>query len=47
MTNKIEIFDTKKENNLIVHFAKELPADVSAEFIAVVDDVMFCERKEM
>tara|TARA_B100000809_G_scaffold34084_1_gene29901 strand:+ start:9455 stop:12229 length:2775 start_codon:yes stop_codon:yes gene_type:complete len=35
---KIEIFDTKKENNLIVHFAKELPTNVNAEFIAVVDD---------
>jgi len=35
---KIEIFDTKKENNLIVHFAKELPADVNAAFIAVVDE---------
>ncbi len=35
---KIEIFNTKKENNLIVHFSKELPQDVSAEFIAVVDD---------
>jgi alanyl-tRNA synthetase len=35
---KVEIFDTKKENNLIVHFSKELPKDVNAEFIAVVHD---------
>jgi alanyl-tRNA synthetase len=35
---KIEIFNTKKENNLIVHFAKELPQNVHAEFIAVVDE---------
>ncbi|MDG1477741.1 MAG: alanine--tRNA ligase [Vicingaceae bacterium] len=35
---KVEIFDTKKENNLIVHFSKELPSDVNAEFIAVVDE---------
>jgi len=35
---KVEIFDTKKENNLIVHFAKELPQDVRAQFIAVVDE---------
>lgn len=35
---KIEIFDTKKENNLIVHFSKELPQDVKRQFIAVVDD---------
>ena len=35
---KVEIFDTKKENNLIVHFSKELPSDVNAQFIAVVDE---------
>jgi alanyl-tRNA synthetase len=35
---KIKIFDTKKENNLIVHFAKELPQDVRAQFIAAVDE---------
>ena len=35
---KIEIFDTKKENNLIVHFSKELPNNVNAQFIAVVDE---------
>ncbi len=35
---KVEIFDTKKENNLIVHFSKELPKNVDSEFIAVVDE---------
>ncbi|WP_417886466.1 alanine--tRNA ligase [Zunongwangia sp.] len=34
---KISIIDTKKENNQIVHFAKKLPQDISAEFTAVVD----------
>ncbi|HSP84011.1 MAG TPA: alanine--tRNA ligase, partial [Gillisia sp.] len=33
----IKIIDTKKENNLIIHFAKNLPEDVSSKFIAVVD----------
>jgi alanyl-tRNA synthetase len=31
------IFDTKKENNLIVHLAEQLPADTSAKFTAKVD----------
>jgi alanyl-tRNA synthetase len=35
---KIEIFDTKKENNLIVHFTKEIPTAINAGFIAVVDE---------
>ncbi len=35
---KVEIFNTKKENNLIVHFSKQLPQNVNAEFIAVVDE---------
>jgi alanyl-tRNA synthetase len=30
------VFDTKKENNLIVHFVNELPADVNATFVAQV-----------
>ena len=34
---KIAIIDTKKENNLIVHFAKDLPKNPNAEFKAVVD----------
>ncbi len=33
---KSSIFDTKKENNLIVHLMKDLPSDVSATFEAVV-----------
>jgi len=32
----VAIFDTKKENNLIVHFVNELPADVNATFVAHV-----------
>jgi alanyl-tRNA synthetase len=35
---KVNITDTKKENNLIVHFTEELPKDVNAQFIAVVDE---------
>jgi alanyl-tRNA synthetase len=33
----IEIIDTKKENNLILHFAKSLPSNVNAIFVAKVD----------
>jgi len=33
---KTSLFDTKKENNLIVHLMKELPSDVHATFEAVV-----------
>ena len=33
----IEIIDTKKENNLILHFAKQLPENVEAGFIAKVN----------
>lgn len=32
----IYIIDTKKENNLIIHFTKSLPADLSASFLAKV-----------
>ena len=32
----IYIFDTKKENNVIIHFTKTLPTDLSAHFIAKV-----------
>ena len=35
--DKTSIFDTKKENNLIIHFTNELPADTSSNFKAVVD----------
>jgi alanyl-tRNA synthetase len=33
----IDIIDTKKENNLILHFAKQLPENVNATFIAKVN----------
>jgi alanyl-tRNA synthetase len=33
----IEIIDTKKENNLILHFAKKLPENVSNSFVAKVN----------
>jgi alanyl-tRNA synthetase len=32
----IEIIDTKKENNLIIHFTKQLPENINANFIAKV-----------
>ncbi len=37
-SEKIHITDTKKENNLIVHYADRLPLTVNAAFIAKVDD---------
>lgn len=33
----IDIVDTKKENNLILHFAKKLPENLSAVFVAKVN----------
>ncbi|WP_100615047.1 alanine--tRNA ligase [Confluentibacter citreus] len=33
----IEIIDTKKENNLIIHFAKSLPTDLNQTFTAKVN----------
>ncbi len=33
----IEIIDTKKENNLILHFAKQLPENLQASFVAKVN----------
>jgi alanyl-tRNA synthetase len=33
----IDIIDTKKENNLILHFAKQLPENIEANFIAKVN----------
>ena len=35
---KIEIYDTKRENGQAVHLAKKLPADLTATFEAVVDE---------
>jgi len=34
---KVKVFDTKKENNLILHFTKELPSDVNAALTAKVN----------
>jgi alanyl-tRNA synthetase len=34
----IDIIDTKKENNLILHFAKQLPENVNASFVAKVNN---------
>jgi alanyl-tRNA synthetase len=36
-SESIRIFDTKKENNLIVHLATELPSDLNARFEARID----------
>ncbi|MEZ4856225.1 MAG: alanine--tRNA ligase [Gelidibacter sp.] len=35
--NVIYILDTKKENNVVIHFAKNLPAHINETFKAVVD----------
>lgn len=34
---KVEIFDTKKENNLIIHYSKKLPSKITESFQAVVN----------
>ncbi len=36
--NVVYILDTKKENNLIIHIAKNLPQEIEARFTAVVDE---------
>lgn len=36
--NEVSIFNTKRENNLIVHFSTQLPNDPSAVFLAQVDE---------
>ncbi len=41
---KIGIFDTKKENGIIVHFTKELPSDLSGSWSAEVSE---SKRREM
>ncbi len=35
---RLEIFDTKRENNLAVHLVKKLPQDVTATFIARINE---------
>ncbi len=35
--HQLKIVDTKKENDLIIHFAEKIPADLSGELIARVD----------
>ena len=37
INEKVEIIDTKKENNLIIHFADSLPENIDASFTATVD----------
>ncbi len=34
---RIQIFDSKKENNITVHYVEKLPSDLTATFKAVVD----------
>ncbi len=34
----IEIYDTKRENGVGVHLAKELPKDVNSSFVATIDE---------
>jgi alanyl-tRNA synthetase len=36
----VEIQDTRKENNLIVHFTEQLPENISATFRARVNDIL-------
>jgi alanyl-tRNA synthetase len=33
----IPIFDTKKENNLIIHLSEQLPSDLTQTFTAIID----------
>ena len=35
--DKVEIFDTKRENNLAVHLSNKLPQDITATFIARIN----------
>ncbi len=37
INESIEIIDTKKENNLILHFTKQLPENINADFVAKVN----------
>jgi len=35
--SSFNIIDTKKENDLVIHFAEKIPADLSGEVVAIVD----------
>ena len=35
--NAIEIIDTKKENDLIIHFTEQIPAELNGDVVATVD----------
>ncbi|MCK7534340.1 MAG: hypothetical protein MZV63_26650 [Marinilabiliales bacterium] len=35
---KTEVIDTRKENELTIHITKELPSNLRAELMAVVDN---------
>lgn len=37
VSDRIEIIDTKKENNLTIHISKQLPKDLNADFEATVN----------
>ncbi|MBC7937084.1 MAG: alanine--tRNA ligase [Rhizobacter sp.] len=39
VNGSIEIIDTKKENDLIIHFTENIPADLSGDVIAKVDSI--------
>ena len=36
-SEKIKVTDTKRENDLIIHFTDSIPADLSGEVVAIVD----------
>ena len=36
-SESVRIFDTKKENNLIIHLSEQLPSNLTGEFDAVID----------
>jgi alanyl-tRNA synthetase len=36
---RLNVFDTKKDNDLIIHFTDTIPDDLSGEFIAKVDSI--------
>jgi len=38
-TDTVEIYNTTKENNLVIHHANKIPQDVEAGFIAKIDEV--------